>query len=132
MEIGELTEKFEQEAKAIGYELMAVVSYNPERDRHQINWNDTAPKEIRDQALEGLALCFMELADEDPQRMAGAIARATINTKKGKDYWINALMPTVEQYFNVGIVQGLVAMKEDQEEQEEQKTLDIGEWTDEQ
>lgn len=130
MEIGELTEKFEQEAKTIGYELMAVVSYNPERDRHQINWNDTAPKEIRDQALEGLALCFMELADEDPQRMAGAIARATINTKKGKDYWINALMPTVEQYFNVGIVQGLQAMKEDQEEQEEQNPIDIGGWTD--
>ena len=130
MEIGELTEKFEQEAKAIGYELMAVISYNPERDRHQINWNDTAPKEIRDQALEGLALCFMELADEDPQRMAGAIARATINTKKGKDYWINALMPTVEQYFNFGIVQGLQAMKEDQEEQEEQNPIDIGGWTD--
>ena len=130
MEIGELTEKFEQEAKAIGYELMAVVSYNSERDRHQINWNDTAPKEIRDQALEGLALCFMKLADEDPQRMAGAIARATIHTKKGTDYWVNALMPTVEQYFNVGIVQGLQAMKEDQEEQEEQNPIDIGGWTD--
>ena len=130
MEIGELTEKFEQEAKAIGYELMAVVSYNPATDRHQINWNDTAPKEIRDQALEGLALCFMKLADEDPQRMAGAIARATIHTKKGADYWVNALMPTVEQYFYVGIVQGLQAMKEDQEEQEEQNPIDIGGWAD--
>lgn len=128
MEIGELTEKFEQEAKTKGYQLMAICSYNPETDRHQITWNDTAPMEIRNPALEGLALCFLEMADEDPDLIIGAIRRASFHTKKGHEYWVNVISPIVEKCFNTGIELGKALVKE---KEEDQKTLDIGEWTNE-
>ena len=83
MDIGNLCDKFEQEAKALGYELEALALYNKREDRHQINWNDKIAKKDIPNVCENLALVLWKVAQEDKDTVLSAIATTHFYTKEG-------------------------------------------------
>lgn len=81
--IEKLVAQFERDAKKLGYDLMVLVAYDKEYDRHQINWNDTSPMKDRQNACEGVAISLYKLANEDPDTIKYALQLATARTHIG-------------------------------------------------
>lgn len=75
-EISDLITEFETKCKAEGYNLEAVALYNPRTDRIFSNWNDQAEDMEQLEALAGVAISLVGLADKNDAKIQLALSRA--------------------------------------------------------
>lgn len=101
MEIGELCNRFEEEAKALGYEVEVLALYNAQYDRHQINWNDNVSNKIIDNVCENVSIALWKIAREDKDRVINALTTGHFYTREGAkaitQMFTNALKETIEE-----------------------------------
>ena len=122
--IEEQTEQFERQAHALGYNLMAMVLYDPARDNYQINWNDTAPEDMRARACEGVAICLYKLANEDPAIIKGALDMAVFRTKAGLKAYVDQFASAIVKAVEIGQKIGQDALEQTKDIEDPQERLD--------
>ena len=122
--IEELTEQFEKKAKALNYDLMAMVLYDPARDNYQINWNDTAPEDMRARACEGVAICLYKLANEDPAIIKEALNMAVFRTKAGLKAYVDQFASAIAKAVEIGQKIGQDALEQTKDIEDPQERLE--------
>lgn len=113
--IGELCDKFEKEAKALGYEVEALALYNKKSDRHQINWNDKIEDEHLSDVCQNVAMALWKVARDDEDTVISAISWGRALKKNMADSLeiaTQGMLDGLSSLFSAGLEAGSEMVKE--------------------
>lgn len=113
--IGELCDKFEKEAKALGYEVEALALYNKKLDRHQINWNDKIEDEHLTDVCQNVAMALWKVARDDEDTVISAISWGRAlkeNMADRLEIATQGMIGSISSLFSAGLEVGSEVVKE--------------------